>query len=202
MPIPAILSYAVTFTASAKYFIILLATTFGGPPLSLASGFLIHQGIFDPVPIFLTLSLGELTWDACWYVVGYSYADRFIARFGKFFGFTPEMFEEVKEIFARYHGPTLFMNKLLMGLGIGIAVLITGGATKISFLRYMLYNALGEVIIVSVMLSVGYFYAGLYGSVANSLKIVFLCGTVLAVITLMFGVSRYLRSRTLKRILE
>lgn len=198
MPIPAILSYAISFTVSAKYFIIFLSTTFGGPLLTLASGFLLHEGVFDLIPIFLVLSLGELTWDACWYAVGYFYADRFIERFGRFFGFTPEMFGKAKEIFARYHGLTLFMNKLLMGLGMGIAVLVTGGATKISFFRYMLYNALGEVVFVSVMLYIGYAYAGLYGSLASGLKIMVLGGTILAVLILMFGVSRYLRSRVLQ----
>jgi membrane protein DedA with SNARE-associated domain len=199
MPVPAILAYAITFTVSAKYIIIFLATTFGGPLLMLASGFLLHEGIFDLIPIFLVLSLGELTWDAGWYLVGYSYADRFIERFGRFFGFTPGMFQSAKEIFARYHGLTLFMNKLLMGLGMGIAVLVTGGATKISFLRYMLYNALGEVIWVSTMLYIGYFYAGLYGNVANSLKLLFLVGTIVAILALALGTSRYLRRKALKR---
>ncbi|MBI3573621.1 DedA family protein [Candidatus Kaiserbacteria bacterium] len=198
MPVPAILSYAISFTVYSKYFIIFFATTFGGPVLSLASGFLLHEGLLDLVPIFLVLSLGELTWDACWYAVGYSYADRFIERFGRFFSFTPEMFEQAKKIFDRYHGITLFMNKLFMGLGMGIAVLVTGGATKMSFWKYMLFNALGEVIWVSGMLYIGYFYAGLYGSIANSLKLAFLIGTISAFAVLVFGGSKYLRKKVLK----
>ena len=199
MPVPTILAYAITFTVYWKYLIIFFATTFGGPFLMLAAGFLIRQNVFDVIPIFLVLALGELTWDACWYVVGYRYADRFIARWGRVFSFSTDTFKKVKTLFARYHGITLFLNKLFMGLGMGIAVLVTGGATKIPFLRYMLWNALGEIVWVSLMLYIGYEYAALYAHVAFSLRIEFIIGTVLVVILLGYGLVTRARNHFLQK---
>lgn len=199
MPIPTILAYAITFTVYWKYLIIFLATTFGGPILMLAAGFLVHEGVFDPVPIFLTLACGELTWDAGWYVVGHRYADRFIARSGRFFNFSTDTFERVKALFARYHGITLFMNKIFMGLGLGIAVLVTGGATKISFWKYMMWNALGEAVWVTMMLYIGYAYAGLYTRVAFGLRIQFLIGTLIVVALIGYGLVTYARARFFRK---
>ena len=165
----------------------------------LASGFLLHEGAFELIPLFLALAFGELTWDVGWYFVGYFYADRFIARSGRYFSVTPVVFDRIKSLFAKYHAVTLLGNKLLMGLGLGIAVLITGGATKVSFWKYMFVNAVGEVIWVSAMLYIGYSYADLLVKVTESLKITFLVGTILVAVLLGFGISKYARRKVLKQ---
>lgn len=199
MPVPSLLAHAVTLAVYLKYPLIFLGTSVGGPFLILASGFLLRAKLLDLVPLFISLSFGELTLDMLWYFLGYRYADRVIGRFGKYFAFTPDLFEKIKTMFDRHHAITLFLNKIFMGFGMGIAILITAGATKMRFSTYMSWNVLGEIVWVSIMLYIGYFYAGLYAAVSSGLRIAFLAGTVVLMTVVIFGLSRHIRETTLKR---
>lgn len=196
----ALLSYSVTLAVYLKYPLIFLGTTIGGPFLILASGFFIHEGLLDIVPLFLAISLGELVLDIMWYYLGHFYVEKLIGRFGHTISLTPELFAKIKALFVKYDVMILFVSKLLMGLGMGIAILITAGASKIHFWKYMLWNAIGEVIWVSVMLYIGYFYAGLYTGVAESEKILFLVSTVVIVGALGFGASKFVKDKVISGI--
>lgn len=200
MPIPSVLAYALTFGVYGKYLLIAAGMLIGGPFLIFASGVLLRLQLLELAPLFAAIVLGELSMDAVWYYVGHFYVDAAIERYGKYIGLTPESFGKIKALFARYGATILFVSKLFMGLGIAIAVLVTAGATRIGLWKYLLYNALGEVLWVSAMLYIGYFYAGLYENVAHGFKLVFLIGTVTAIFALGFGISRYLRKKTLETV--
>jgi len=199
MPIPSALAYALTFGVYGKYILIALAMPIGGPLLIFASGFLLRLHLVELVPIFIAIAGGELAMDIVWYYVGYSFTEDVIERYGKYVGITPDLFAKVQRLFARYRTMVLFVSKLIMGLGMGIALLIVAGSTRMHFGKYMFYNALGEVVWVSMVLFLGYFYAGLYVSVAGGLRWILVAATILVVGALMFGVSRYLRARALGR---
>lgn len=199
MPVPAALAYALTFGVYGKYVLICIAMPIGGPFLIFASGFLLHLHLLDIVPLFIAIAFGELAMDTVWYYVGRSFTDTAVARYGSYVGLTPDLFSKVKALFVRYDATVLFVSKILMGLGMGIVLLVIAGASRMSFWKYLLYNTLGEIVWVSMMLYIGYFYAGLYDAVASSLRIVFLGGTAIVLIAVVYGGSRYLRAKALER---
>ena len=198
-PIPPFLAYALTFGVYGKYALIAVGMLIGGPFLIFLSGILLRLGFVELVPLFIAIAIGELTMDTIWYVIGYSYTDRFIERFGKYVNFTSSSYENIKSLFARYHASILFGSKVLMGLGMAIPILITAGATKIKFWKYLLWNALGEMVWVSMMLYIGYAYASLYARVALGLRIQFIIGTVILVALIGYGIVAHARGRFLKK---
>lgn len=198
MILPQILTVALGVTPLLKYPTIFFATSLGGPTLILASGFLLRLGLLQLIPLFLAIGLGELLLDTLWYYLGYHYADTLIGTYGRFIKFTPESYQTIKSLFTRYQLGILFASKVLAGFGMIIAILITAGATRIPFKKYILIVALGESIWLSIMLTLGYFLGELYTHVAKNLQLAFLIITPCTVLTFIFILSRYARTRIMK----
>ena len=56
-------------------------------------------------------------------------------------------------------------------------------------------EAKGEIILVAVLLTIGYFFGQLYASIAGGLKIVFIIGAALLSFVVLFGVSKYFKNK-------
>jgi membrane protein DedA with SNARE-associated domain len=194
---PTLLVYALSFTAKIKYLLIFFGALIEGPVLMVASGFFLRYGIFSIVPLFIVLVLGDLTGDVLWYYAGYYFAEPLIKKYGKFIGVTPVIFEKGKELFHRYHEKILFLSKITLGFGMAVAILMTAGATKVSFKKYMLMNLLGEFIFITTLLSFGYFFGELYNRVANDFKIAFIIVLIILIGLIFYGVSKYFKRKTL-----
>lgn len=192
---PDILSFALSTAVYLKYPLIFLGTSIGGPALILTSGVLIRNGVLDLLPLFLAVCLGELTLDVIWYWLGRTKADSIIQRNGKYVNITPEVYEKVKKLFYTYDAVVLFISKIAMGFGFIIAILIVAGASKIPFWKYMFWNALGEVIWVSVMLAIGYYFGDATASLSVGLKYYATAGFVAVMLALLFGVGSALKKR-------
>jgi membrane protein DedA with SNARE-associated domain len=190
-----ILLYALSVAVYLKYPLIFLGTSIGGPALILTSGVLVHEGVLDIVPLFLAVCLGELTLDVVWYWLGRTKADAVINNAGKYVNITPEVYEKVKKLFFKYDALVLFVSKIAMGFGFIIAILIVAGASKIPFWKYMFWNALGEVIWVSVVLAIGYYFGELTSSLSVGFKYFATAGFVVFVVAILFGVGGALRKR-------
>jgi membrane protein DedA with SNARE-associated domain len=198
MDIPAILEYALTLTATFKYLLVFVGTVIEGPVIMLAGGFLIHLGVFDPAPLYVTILAADLVGDVLWYWVGYRFAEPFMKKHGHFLSVTPETFEKVKGLFAKYHERILIFSKLTIGFGFALATLIVAGATHVPFKKYMIINILGEVILVFVLLSVGYFFAELYKYVDDGLKVGFAVGSLIVLTLAIYGFTGYMKKRVSK----
>ena len=161
-----------------------------------ASGFLYKTGFFELVPLFIAILIGDLIGDVVWYVAGRYFADPILKKNGKFIGITPERFAKIKDLFARYHERILIFSKLTLGLGFAIGVLAVAGMTKVSFKRYMVINAIGEIFLVSILLMAGYFFGGLYLGISDNLKAVFVATIAVIVVIAFYFFSKYVRRKS------
>jgi membrane protein DedA with SNARE-associated domain len=178
-----------------KYAAVFITTPIGGPPFVLATGFLLENGYLQFIPLLFTVAAAELAIDTLWYGIGRKYAARFIASYGKYFSVTAELFDKAKGLFERYDAYILLISKITMGFGLVIPILLTAGASRVSFIKYLLLNALGEIILVATLLSLGYYLGSLTQYVAQGFRIAFIAGTIALFTALFFGVSRYLRKK-------
>ncbi len=169
-----------------------------GPILMVASGFLILLGFFEPIPTFLVIISGDLLGDIIWYYIGYFFAPPFIRKYGKFFKITPEIFEKAKILFHKNQNKILLISKVTIGFGMSLATLMAAGASHISLKRYALLNFLGELFLVSVLLTIGYFFGQMYVSISGMMKIYFLIGTIIAIIIFIFYFSKYIKNTVIK----
>lgn len=195
MQFDSLVPHFLLFLSNYKYILLFFSIIIEGPILMIASGFLILTGFFNPIYAFLVILVGDLVGDVIWYYIGYFFAEPFLKKYGKFFKITPEIFEKSKNLFHKYHEKILFFSKITIGLGISLATLLTAGASHISFRKYIMLNFLGEIVLVSMLLSIGYFFGQMYFSIADTFKVYFTVGTILFVGTFLFYLIRYLRRK-------
>jgi len=193
--LPPILYNSLTLAGQFKYLLVFLGVIIEGPFVMIASGFLLHLKVFSITPLFLSLVLGDLIADVGWYYVGYFILEPFLRKHGHFLSVTPELFEKAKNLFARYHIKILLISKITLGVGIALATLLAAGATKVSFRTYLILNAIGEIVLVAVLLVIGYFFGEVYDSIAKDFKIVFIVAAAVISILVIFGFSKYIKSK-------
>lgn len=189
------LLYAASFTDTWKYFLLFAGVIVEGPILMVASGFLLHSGLVEPIPLFIVIVLGDLVGDILWYAVGFYFAEPRLRKKGHFFGITMAKYEKIKLLFDKYHEKILFISKITLGFGLALGTLIVAGATKVPFRKYMIVNFLGEVVLVIVLLTLGFLFGQLYDIIQDEFKILSLIGAGGLVIFLGHGFIHYLRER-------
>jgi membrane protein DedA with SNARE-associated domain len=195
--LPPFLAYILTFASTWRYPLLIVGTIVEGPVLMIASGILLRTGIFTLVPLFLVLVIGDLVADIFWYYVGYYFAEPLIRRYGHFFGLSPEKFAVAKELFQRYHTKILLISKVTIGFGMALATLVAAGATRVPFRIYLLLNFIGEVILVAILMSIGYFFGEVYTRISGDLKIAFIIAVIVLAGGATYGFSRYIKNKIL-----
>jgi membrane protein DedA with SNARE-associated domain len=187
------LANALVVAGRLKYPLLLVGVVVEGPILMVASGFLLRLGLFEPVPLFLTVVLGDLVGDVIWYYVGYYALDWFLRTRGHFLSVTPKVLEQMRKLYHKHHEKILFFSKISLGFGMSLATLTVAGASRIPFKRYMLFNALGEFVLVAVLLTAGYLFGNFYDQLARDLKVISLVGLAVMLIVATVGFSRYVK---------
>ncbi len=194
-PIPPILLSALVLAAYFKYPLIFIGAVVEGPILTVTSGFLVHQGIFNLVPVYLLLVSGDLMGDMMWYYIGYFFAEPMLRRYGTFLSLTPELFERIKSIFCRRHSIILFISKITMGFGMALGTLMTAGAARVSIRSFLFYNTLGEFIYVAMLMLFGYYIGYLYNTVEAGFKFLFLFWALIGIGLAIYGFTQYIKKR-------
>lgn len=185
----------VTFVSQFKYLLLFFGVIVEGPFLMIASGFLLHKGALSLVPLFSALVLGDLLADAAWYYVGYFFLEPTLKRHGHFLSVTPEVLEKTKRLFNKFHTKILFLSKISIGFGMALATLMLAGASHVPFKKYLILNFYGEIVLVAVLLTLGYFFGQVYSSIASGLQNIFLAGAIIFSVVLVFGVSYYAKNK-------
>ena len=178
-----------------KYIILFPLAIFEGPIIMVVSGFLYHLGYFPFLPLYLTLIIADLVGDFIWYGVGYHFGRPIILKHGKFFSITNELFDKIEAKFHNHQNKILFISKMTMGFGFAHATLITAGAVKVSFKKYVLLNFLGGFIWTGFLMMIGYFFGNLYTVIEGQFKIVSVIALIMIVLAAFYGFSRYMRQR-------
>jgi len=183
--------------AAYKYLIVFLAALVEGPVIMTISGFLLRLGTFGFWPLYLTLMAGDLAADTLWYAGGYFWAHRIVQRYGKYFSITEDLLQRTKEAFHRHQNKVLFLSKITMGFGFAVVVLLTAGMVRVPFKKYITFNAAGQFVWTGILLAVGYYFGSFYLVLNEAIRGAALVAFVVMVTTLLYGLSRYLKSRDL-----
>lgn len=186
-----LLAHILTAANQFKYPLLFIGTVIEGPILMLACGFLLRLGVFSPLPMFIALASGDIVADVGWYYVGQYFFEPFMRRYGHFLSVTPKIVEQAKKLFHQYHTRVLVISKLTMGFGMAVAVLMVAGASRIPFRRYLAINVLGEIVFVSIMLTLGYVFGSAYAVIAGGLRWLFVAGALVVGLAVTIGISRY-----------
>lgn len=177
------------------YIFIVVFSFIEGPVLAMVFGVIIKLGYFDFPTVYLALMTGDLLGDIFWYYIGLYYGQRFINKFGKYFRITEEGVEKAKEVFHKNKHKILFISKITNGFGLGLAILLAAGMTKLPFKKYLAVNAMGQIIWTGLLISIGYFFGNLYIKI-NDIAGRFFITLVLVIIVIAF--YRYVKYLQIK----
>ena len=137
-----------------------------------------------------------------WYWIGRAWGHRFIARFGKYFSITEEGVAAVEKIFHKHQDWILLLSKVTMGLGFALVTLVTAGIVKIPFRRYIAMNVIGQFVWTGIIISIGYGLGNAYVGVSSVLAKISILAMIVVAFAILFGFSKYVRSRIVKNLPE
>lgn len=176
----------------SKYGLVFIGCIVEGPVVMLTSGFLYRLGLFEILPLYLSLMAGDFVADIGWYAVGRFGARAILNRFGKFLNITPEIILKIEKRFKAYQNKILFISKITMGFGFALATLIVAGMLKVDFKKYAALNLLGGFIWTALLLLAGFFFGNIYQLIPPGFKTGFLICALIIVFWGLWAVNRYL----------
>jgi len=184
--------------AEYRYVILFPLTILEGPVVMMLAGFLLRIGMFDFLPLYAVLMAGDLTADIGWYWVGRQAARPLIKKFGHLLSISEELLNKTEEAFHKHQNKILFLSKITMGFGFALVVLITAGMVRVPFKKYLIFNAVGQFFWTGILIMIGYAFGNVYLVVDEGLRALTLFAFVTIIFGVMYGLSKYLRTKDLQ----
>lgn len=158
------------FVAEGTYvgiFIFMVLTGFGLPlPEELAivaAGIMSANGQLATGAALAALVLGGLVGDAVVYAIGTRLGDGILARHRWLPRVNPVRFEQVRGLLERHGFKVLFVARFLVGLR--FIVYLAVGASRMSFRRFMLIDAVCAALVIGSFFALSFFLSDRYGDV-------------------------------------
>jgi membrane protein DedA with SNARE-associated domain len=137
------------------YAIIFPISLLEGPVVAIISGFLVSLEQLNGWIVYLVLVAGDLGGDIIHYALGRWGRDRFMKRFGKYVGITPERVHRLDDYFYKHDWKILLIGKTQP---IGSVILFAGGFTKMPFGKFVWYNFIGTLPKVALFQLAGFYF--------------------------------------------
>jgi membrane-associated protein len=127
-----------------------------GPIVTILAGFFVSLGYMNFLAVYALAVTGDLTGDCLYYLAGRWGREKFIDKYGRFFGINREQIRRVERHFDVHAGKTLAVGKLLHG--VGAAFLFAAGVIRMPFSKYFWYNALATIPKSFILMLIGYYF--------------------------------------------
>lgn len=177
MPIEILTALPIKFMA---YFGLGLFAMAEGPVATLMGGAASSSGALLPVPVYVSVVLGNLTADMGWYGLGRFSKPEWLTRLAPRLGFDPHRVQQLTHGIQRHAPRLLFISKLTVGFP--IPTLIATGISRVPVRRWMGMLVLGELIKSAALVTVGYLFARAVGQASAGVQVVLWSITAAAVI--------------------
>jgi undecaprenyl-diphosphatase len=126
-----------------------------GETILLAAGVLVQCGHLDLGDTIAFGILGAVVGDQIGYWVGRAGGRPFVLRWGRYLFITPERLGRAEAFFERHGGKAVFLARFFSGFRVFGA--LVAGISRMRWLVFLIYNALGGVVWATAVVLVGYF---------------------------------------------
>ncbi len=172
-----------------KYIFLFMGSAIEGMNTMVLGGFLVSTGFVALVPTLLIFILGETINGYIWYCVGYFAGSKPIDKWARSKPRSEKVINTVQRYFEKYSGRAILITKFTYSMT--IATLIMAGSLKYDIKKFSLYNFIGSVGWVCMVLFTGYFFGQSYKLLFHYLNnflyiLVFLGGAIALVYILKF----------------
>lgn len=153
-------AYLAEFTYLGLFFA-LTAAGFGVPLsedlILLAAGLLIFAAEVSGPGVLLACYLGVLTADSVSYSIGRGFGARILSTRLARLAFHPRRLRKARVWFDRYGTWTIFLARFM--LGVRFAAILTAGAQRFPFARFLAADACAALIHVPLLIGIGFFFS-------------------------------------------
>jgi membrane protein DedA with SNARE-associated domain len=134
------------------YLAVFIGTFLEGETILVMGGFFAERGYMTLPLVIVTAFGGSYAGHVCWFWLGRTQGVRLLDRFPRL----KKHFGKGIRLFARYGAPAIFITQWLYGLRITCAVII--GISKISTIKFLLYEALTCIVWAIVIGTAGFYF--------------------------------------------
>lgn len=147
-------SYLIIFVAAALECAAFIGLFVPGESLMLASGFFAQQRILELDAVMIVGAMGAIVGDNIGYQLGCHLGREWLLHHGRRFGIKPARLNQAEAFFQR-HGPKAVFFGRFIGFARALVPFIAG-ASRMSYRRFLLYNALGAALWSAGFVMLGY----------------------------------------------
>lgn len=166
-----------------------------GETTLLAASYLAATGHLSLPLVIGSAALGAIVGDSVGYFVGRRGGRRFLERYGKYVGITPEKLVRADDYFARHGAKTVFFGRFVALLRMLAGPL--AGASRMPYRRFLATNVAGAVTWATTMGTLAFFFGKPVAAILSSLGVWALVALAVFVVA-RFALKRY-RSRKTRR---
>lgn len=173
------------------YFLLAIVVILEGPIATLVGAVAASTGIMNPFGVFFAASLGNLTSDTLWYVLGYLGKTDLILRYASWFKIKKEYIEQLEGDISLHAQKLLFISKLT--LGFSIPTLIATGMARVPIRRWFLALSFAETLWTGTLVLLGYHFGRYLTTLERGVQIVALATSLAFVGVLIYYITRLRR---------
>jgi membrane protein DedA with SNARE-associated domain len=157
-----------------------------GPIATLLGAAAASAGFMDPLLVFASASVGNLTADMLWYGLGYLGKVEWVLRHGRWFGVRQAHLDRLTRDLHRHARKLLLIAKLTLSLS--VPVLIATGVARVPWRRWFYVVFLAEMVWSGGLVFAGYHFARSLAKLEVGLQIVAVASVALFAVV----IGRYL----------
>lgn len=184
---------AIDLILQYRYWILIPLSFVEGPIVAFFAGTLAAAGYFNIYALGAFFLVRDVVVDLLCYWVGYLGArTRWIMRLLARIGVTEEHLEEVRALWQRNPGKTMFLSKLSYGVAAGF--IVVAGLVRMDLKKFITYGALIAFLHYGVLLVVGYFFGASFGATLTGLieKVPYVIGALMTIAIVYVLFKRYM----------
>jgi len=192
--------FATELILQYRYWILIPLTFLEGPLVAFVAGTFAAVGYFNIYFLAVLFFVRDVGLDGVYYAIGHfggrtKFAERMLAKIG----ITDDHLEEVRRLWARRPGWTMFIGKL--SYGIASAFIVVAGMVKMPLAKFFFYGSIVAVLQYGTLLLTGYFLgASLGGNIVHIIENVqYAIAFAAVVISGYYIFTWYMRRKFLKK---
>ena len=179
-----------------RYWILIPLSFAEGPITAFIAGTLASLGYFNVYALGVFFLFRDVSVDLIMYALGY-YGGRtaFVKRMLVRFGVTDKEMDDIKHLWNRNAGKTMFFSKL--SYGVAAAFIMIAGMVEMPLKKFIGYGALVAILQYGVLLFIGYYFGASFGGSVSGIlsNIQYVIGGATLIITAYLLFKRYVNKK-------
>ena len=159
-----------------NYVLLALLVLIEGPIATLLGAVAAASGLLNPYLVFVAASIGNLTADTLWYLLGYSGRIEWLVEHGRWLGIRRSHIEQLQRDMHAHATKIIFLAKITASFS--IPALIAAGLTRVPWRKTFSVVFVGECIWTGGLVIFGYHYSASLKRLEAGLQVLIALGTI------------------------